>query len=268
MKTNWYDDYTNLEHSQICSKIMKNKPDVGIKPVARKKVSDQIAEQLVTKILGGDLKTGERLPPERDLSEMFSISRLCLREALCAVEAMGLIETKQGDGSYVCDARASGNLNILDIGFSAELLSSSAVISEILDLRVVLLRGIIPMAVERMQDEDLENLRQAMRLARADLDRGVQEQAEYDYAFFERIIWATHSYVLILLLNSLKKIFVQITTAVNQTFKKSGEQYKMQWYEEMVKHIAAGDAAAAVDIAEKYLKQEKEDLIRAGFIST
>lgn len=72
-----------------------------MKPIQAKKLSDVIIEQLETMILDGTLVAGEKLPPERELAEQFEVSRPSLREAIQNLEAKGLVERKQGGGTFV-----------------------------------------------------------------------------------------------------------------------------------------------------------------------
>jgi GntR family transcriptional repressor for pyruvate dehydrogenase complex len=78
----------------------------GIEPVRRLKVSDSVAAQLEQLILRGDFKPGEKLPPERVLSEQFGVGRSSMREALRMVEASGLVRTTHGVGVFVTDSKA------------------------------------------------------------------------------------------------------------------------------------------------------------------
>lgn len=72
----------------------------------RKKLSDVITEQLESMILDGSLLAGQQLPPERELAAEFEVSRPSLREAIGNLQARGLIERKQGGGTFI-----SRNLN-------------------------------------------------------------------------------------------------------------------------------------------------------------
>ena len=72
----------------------------------RKKLSDVITEQLESMILDGSLLAGQQLPPERELAIQFDVSRPSLREAIGNLQARGLVERKQGGGTFV-----SRNLN-------------------------------------------------------------------------------------------------------------------------------------------------------------
>ncbi len=65
----------------------------------------QIAEGLLERIESGDLAPGSRLPPERELSRMLSVTRMTLRQALQSLEAQGLLTRKQGVGTYVAEPK-------------------------------------------------------------------------------------------------------------------------------------------------------------------
>ena len=72
-------------------------------PVTVARASSAIADQIRAAILGGQLKEGERLPPERTLADQFRVSRVTVRDALRALEAMGLIAVRVGarGGAFV-----------------------------------------------------------------------------------------------------------------------------------------------------------------------
>ena len=68
-------------------------------PVKPTKIADVIVHQLESLILEGTFKPGERLPPERELSERFQVSRPSLREAIRKLEARGMVQTRRGGGT-------------------------------------------------------------------------------------------------------------------------------------------------------------------------
>src|SRR5512138_809830 len=71
------------------------------KPIKPKKVSAQIAEQIRSSILAGEFSPGDKLPPERELAEMFGVSRPSVREALNILTSSGLVMSYQGGGTVV-----------------------------------------------------------------------------------------------------------------------------------------------------------------------
>jgi GntR family transcriptional regulator len=65
----------------------------------------QIAEGLIAQIEQGDLTPGDRLPPERELSETLGVNRMTLRQALRVLDAQGLLIRQQGSGTYVAEPK-------------------------------------------------------------------------------------------------------------------------------------------------------------------
>jgi GntR family transcriptional repressor for pyruvate dehydrogenase complex len=72
----------------------------------RARLSDTIAEQIEGLIASGELKPGDNLPPERDLSKQLDVSRPSLREALLVLESRGLLQARRGGGYCVTDVTA------------------------------------------------------------------------------------------------------------------------------------------------------------------
>lgn len=72
-------------------------------PVRQRRLSDDIVARLEAMILEGTLKAGERLPAERVLAEQFGVSRPSLREAIQKLATKGLLSSRQGGGTYICE---------------------------------------------------------------------------------------------------------------------------------------------------------------------
>ncbi|MCL2340725.1 MAG: FadR family transcriptional regulator [Proteobacteria bacterium] len=83
------------------------------KPIKPKKVSNQIADQIRDSIFAGDFIPGEKLPPERELAEMFGVSRPSVREALNMLSSSGLVMSYQGGGTVVLSLVEVGQGNTL-----------------------------------------------------------------------------------------------------------------------------------------------------------
>src|SRR5438132_1228274 len=71
-------------------------------PVSRSTLTADICRKMVSHLIRGDWSEGERIPPERELCLQLGVGRASLREALKALEIMGMIETRLGDGTFVC----------------------------------------------------------------------------------------------------------------------------------------------------------------------
>ena len=74
---------------------------MDLAPIRSTRIYQEIVRQVKTMIAEGRLKSGDRLPPERELAEKFVVSRTSVREALRALESLGLLEIRPGEGTFV-----------------------------------------------------------------------------------------------------------------------------------------------------------------------
>lgn len=140
------------------------------KPVAGGRMSAQIVHQIVPLVRSGELQPGDRLPSERELADMFKVSRVTIRDALRVLEVMGLVEIRVGatGGAFITvpspDIVGEGVANML---YMHNL--SSGVIAE---ARVLLEISILDLVIDKVTDEDLEELREIVARSRELLEAG------------------------------------------------------------------------------------------------
>jgi GntR family transcriptional regulator, transcriptional repressor for pyruvate dehydrogenase complex len=149
-----------------------------IQPLDRLRLYDQIAEQLRGMIDDGTLKPGDRLPPERDLAERFRVSRNSVRDAYRALEAKGLIETRQGDGTYVREAHPREMYESI-IEF---LVTQKEAIRDIILVRMIVEPGIAYYAAKNATSEFVDRLERILEhheQAVAEGDPGVEDDARF-----------------------------------------------------------------------------------------
>lgn len=113
-----------------------------------------IAEQILEKIESGEYPSGSKLPAERTISEQMGVSRPSVREAVSALQIIGIVESRPGDGNYVAEHLDFGGLsyqlkNIFDDSDSPY---------EILQARRVFETGAVRLAIEAATDEDIQEI--------------------------------------------------------------------------------------------------------------
>lgn len=149
-----------------------------LQPVGRARLHDTISLQLNKLIAEGKLAPGDRLPPKRELAERFKVSRNSVRDALRTLEARGLIETRQGDGTYVRDMKpANLYTNLVDV-----LVSRKESIRDVLQARSIIEPQVAYLAAQHGQAADLDRLERNVarhEAKAADHDPGVDEDAEF-----------------------------------------------------------------------------------------
>lgn len=123
-------------------------------PIKNKKVYEFVIEQIQEMLLDGRLKVGDRLPSERDLTEQLGVSRTSIREAMRALEILGLVESRQGEGNFI-----SGDLgdNIFQ-PLSVLFMLNQGKFENVLELREVLEIQSVSLAVDRATDKNIEEL--------------------------------------------------------------------------------------------------------------
>lgn len=154
------------------------------------RVSQVIVEQIRTLIRQGRLKSGDRLPSERDLCERFGVSRVTVREALRVLEAGGLIDVRVGarGGAFVTTPTNAR----LGEGLADLLQLSPLTAAEVTEARMVFELGIVPLVVERATEDDLvalERLCDDQQAALADQRYTMEMSAE----FHVRVAASTHN---------------------------------------------------------------------------
>ncbi|MBL8654529.1 MAG: FadR family transcriptional regulator [Alphaproteobacteria bacterium] len=122
--------------------------------VRPKRLYEQIAEQVEALIRDGSFARGTRLPAERELAEQLGVSRPSIREALIALEAAGLIETRVGDGTYVREN--SGAKPVFPLETSKDMGPGTL---EQFEARRAIECTIAEMAARRATPADVEDLR-------------------------------------------------------------------------------------------------------------
>ena len=105
-----------------------------LSPVKSTKIYEMVMEQIKDIVKKGELKSGDKLPSERDLCEKLEVSRASIREALRALQMLGLIESKHGEGNFINENFENSLLEPLSIVFL--LLGSKS--GDVLELRKII----------------------------------------------------------------------------------------------------------------------------------
>ncbi len=150
----------------------------GPEVIRKTKVYEQIAQQIQRLICDGFLKPGDKLPPERELAEIFHVSRGSLRDALRALEVTGLVEPRQGEGTVVRAPSAESLINPL----TTVLLRQRVFLSELLEFRAMIEPVLARRAARHATPEDVERLEKILRRQQEKVDRGdlaVEEDSEF-----------------------------------------------------------------------------------------
>jgi GntR family transcriptional repressor for pyruvate dehydrogenase complex len=166
--------------------------------VRKTRVTEGIIGQVRTLINAGQLKTGDRLPPERELAKDLGVGRPAVREAIRALEFLGLVETRPGEGTFLAVGQESPAVNLLDPA-RFRLLDT---VRKLFEVRRVIEPDLAALAALRSTPEQVEKMRAALEGQQGQVERG-DSGIEGDTAFHAQIAEAAGNEFLIQIMNSL-----------------------------------------------------------------
>jgi GntR family transcriptional repressor for pyruvate dehydrogenase complex len=162
----------------------------AFRPIKIGRASTAIVDQIRALLLDGGLREGDRLPSERELAERFAVSRVTVRDALRALEAMGLVEIRVGarGGAFVTVPSGS----VMGQTMSDMLMMQALSSEDIVEARLVVELGTVTLACTRATKEDLEQLRDLSNRAYAALSDGTYTR-ELSWEFHALLAQAAHN---------------------------------------------------------------------------
>ena len=223
--------------------------------VERLTTSEVIRAEILSAITAGDLKPGQRVPTERELSVTFEVSRPALREGLNALVLSGILERRGSRGTFVAE-----NLNDSILGVSMQLVPVRQVREavEIIEARRVIECELAKLAAERRTIDDLEALQVLLdQLAPCEDDN--PRRALLDFEFHSTLGRAAHSGILHSLQTSLghKVLAIMRKAVYRPKANKDGHREHLGIFAA----VRDGQGAAAARIMKKHL-EKLEDGIR------
>lgn len=141
-------------------------PDVG--PIRSTRIYEEIVRQVKAMIAEGRLKGGDRLPPERELAEKFVVSRTSVREALRALESLGLVEIRAGEGTFVREV----SIEQLVEPLALLIVSQREALGELFEARRLLEPALAALAAERATPEDVQEMERILEEQAREVEGG------------------------------------------------------------------------------------------------
>ncbi|WP_338751038.1 FadR/GntR family transcriptional regulator [Bacillus sp. FJAT-52991] len=171
------------------------------KKIKPKKIYEEVAEALLDSIRSGALKPGDKLDSVQQLAENFHVGRSAIREALTSLRAMGLIEMRQGEGTYVKGFSPSG----IAYPIQNALLMNKDDLFHLMEVRKLLEAGVAFSAAEKRTEEDLLKIRWALEEMKHH-SNPVELGDEADLVFHLAIAEATGNPLLLSLMNHVSDL--------------------------------------------------------------
>jgi GntR family transcriptional repressor for pyruvate dehydrogenase complex len=209
--------------------------------VHREAAADQITERVLSLIREQQLKPGDRLPPERELSAAMGVSRATLRESLRSLEMMNIVELRHGSGTYVTSLEPELLVERFDLVFS---LNDNSFLN-LIEARQVIEPGATALATQRASDEDITALDALMARSWACLQNSPAEFPTLDIEFHTRIAEFSRNALLTRIMQSVAQLGI---ASSRRTTIRDGGKVSVAGVERAVKaHVSIVDAIKARD---------------------
>lgn len=185
------------------------------KPIEQEKFFLQILSQLKEKIRVGEIKKGDRLPAERQLAASLGVSRVTVREAIRAMELIGLVKCVQGDGNYITAAFDNSLIEPLSLMF----LLNNGDVGKVLELRIALEVMVVQLAANCITPDEVRQLGELCAAVENETDK--DKQADLDQRFHYQIsVFCGNS----LISNVLNAASVLIANQIRDTRSKMPDE--------------------------------------------
>ncbi|MER8819261.1 FCD domain-containing protein [Mesorhizobium sp. M0991] len=230
--------------------------------IEHSRTADEVVQQIESLILEGVLRTGDRLPGERELARQFEVSRPILRDALKALEGRGLLTTRPGGGTHVADV--IGQLFTKPV---TDLISMHRkAVTDYLEYRREIEAVAAEYAARRATSDDLALLDRIMaRMDEAHRTGNFDDEAEIDVEFHHAICECAHN---IILLHTLRSCYRLLSEGVFQNrrlvFSVPGaREALLSQHRAIYTAVKAGDPAAARQAAMNHISYVERSMAEA-----
>jgi GntR family transcriptional repressor for pyruvate dehydrogenase complex len=230
--------------------------DALIEPVRRSRIYEHIVEQIRALIREGRWAPGDQIPPERELAERFRVSRTSVREALRALEMQGIIDSRQGGGTFVRTADTEALVPPL----AAAILRGRRELAEVLEVRELIEPGIARRAAERATDEHVSELELLLDKQRECIEAG-RPFVDEDTAFHYTLARAADNHILLRLHN----VILDLLRESRQSYLHVPDrpQTSLRGHEAILQAVQAHDAEAAYAASLEHITEVRDGILRA-----
>ncbi|WP_100640898.1 FadR/GntR family transcriptional regulator [Marinobacter salexigens] len=175
-----------------------------LKKIQKGSLVETAIESLRHAIEAGQWSVGDKLPVEAELSEALGVSRNTVREAVRVLAHVGMLETRQGDGTYVRATR--------DAGETLKRIARTQLTDQ-LEVRIMLETEAAKLAAQRRTDQDIRAMTMALD-ARGKADSDLPARIRHDEAFHHALVAASHN-------SALSELYDYFSHAITQTIERT-----------------------------------------------
>lgn len=213
-----------IEENEKMKRINNKMKDLSAlnSPLEKTSVVNLVIERIKEAIINKEIKPGDYLPAEADLAQNLGVGKSSVREALKMLEAMGVVEIRQGSGTFIPKEPASNSISPLLF----QLLLEQASAKDLIELRMIFEPAYTELAMERATEKDFLRIEDTIKLMEDKINNHIQT-AEDDLLFHETIMDVTNNPLIINIGRTIHELFkFSISTSIKNIPEKSITDHK------------------------------------------
>ncbi len=216
----------------------------ALRPIGRRRLYEQVIDQLREYVADHGLKAGDRLPPERELADRLGVSRVSIKQAIVVLEVQGLVGVRHGGGTYL-------RRNSLDAEPVEVLVDRKRRLPDVIEAREAMETKLAELAARRRTDDDLAEIDGALAQMRAEIDAGDLGLAG-DRRFHAAVTAAARSSLLAQFMGSIAG---QIAESRQESLQQPGRPPRsLAQHQRIADAIRAGNPSAAATAMRRHVR--------------
>lgn len=219
---------------------------MNIKPIVQKRVSDEVLDQIKEHIISGEWAPGTKIPGELELTGLFGVSRVSIREAINRLVGMGILSIRRGEGTFVSEILPRDYMNAL-LPF---LMIDNASLMEMLEFRAMVEIESARLAARRATAEDVSRMKgilEHMEKCKGDYKKFAAE----DLNFHTALALATHNSVVIKV-NAI--VHDMLRSAMEEVVSQTGFDDGLYYHGKILEAVVGREESAAVEHMKEHIQ--------------
>jgi GntR family transcriptional repressor for pyruvate dehydrogenase complex len=236
------------------------KDESGIRVIKTKSLRTQVYAKLKEQIMRSVWKEGEKLPSENELCVMFGVSRVTIRAAIQQLEILGLVEVKQGEGTFV---KNTTTMRTVDTFNSVLVSESSQDIIVILEYRKIIEKGSIGLAQEKITHQDFLDLEQIYEQMVNSKD--IDDYIKADWTFHYKIAEITRNAVILKVYEFLHEI---LSTSLTKELNMLGHKWGINQHRMIIDALKIGVKRKSEALMENHIQAAIQTILKRKMIGS